>query len=356
MRLCQKIPNLEWSGYAIFKEHGNIVTDPENFWIEVTEIFPMSVGTAGAVDQEPDSKISRHLMSYHKRGEEVPSYGTVHSHHNMGVFFSGTDYADLEENAQAHNYYLSIVFDNMGKVIAHIGQVAKDQITGTQVRVVLDGEGMEHEVSATDAPVTHSTSMLIDYKCNVVIEGSTPLPDWFSTQLDFIINKHNTRSRPTYGFGGYGSYGNARSTGGYQQSFNYSFNNDDEYTYYTKKTCEEFLTKWLMGESKWEGTLTHTLGNIQKALVSRSATHEGLQEAIDEFQQELMNSFDVIYLEVFGAIDSDEIIIDVLNKCNNLLDTYNKETFKDVRRITKDAIKFVLETEYATDDSNQKSV
>lgn len=38
--------------------------------------------------------------------------GHIHSHNTMGVFFSGTDWGELEDNAPNHNYYLSLIVNN----------------------------------------------------------------------------------------------------------------------------------------------------------------------------------------------------------------------------------------------------
>ncbi len=48
------------------------------------------------------------------------SSGLIHSHNNMGVFFSGTDSDELYSNSVNHNHYLSLIVNNKLEATAKV--------------------------------------------------------------------------------------------------------------------------------------------------------------------------------------------------------------------------------------------
>lgn len=46
--------------------------------------------------------------------------GHIHSHNDMPVFFSGTDWSELNDNSPQHNYYLSVIVNNFMDIQAKI--------------------------------------------------------------------------------------------------------------------------------------------------------------------------------------------------------------------------------------------
>ena len=51
--------------------------------------------------------------------------GHLHTHHKMGVFFSGTDMQCLHDNSTAHDMFLSVIVNTQGNVIAKLVFIAK---------------------------------------------------------------------------------------------------------------------------------------------------------------------------------------------------------------------------------------
>lgn len=122
--LCNKINDKEWSGLLLYITKGTI-KDPENMEFIAQDIIPMDVGTGASTEykiHETDGT-DRHMDYCFKHPEALEwRIGGIHSHNSMKVFFSGTDTAELKENAKRHNLYLSVVVNNAHDIIAKVVQ------------------------------------------------------------------------------------------------------------------------------------------------------------------------------------------------------------------------------------------
>ncbi len=131
---------IEWAGALIYEVENESL--PIYQWkIKVLDILPMSVGTTGAViipnmedalfwaaDNYPDKRV-----------------GCLHSHHEMGSFFSGDDMADLNHCAKEYAVYLSLVVNNRGQYVAKISKSI--DVTST-VEYNIDDEKFSFNVTA----------------------------------------------------------------------------------------------------------------------------------------------------------------------------------------------------------------
>ena len=343
MYLCRLIPNLEWSGYILYREHGNIITDPDNFWLECLEVFPMSKGSSVAVEQSPDVAIAQHLGKYLTKGEMPPKYGTIHSHHSMGVFFSGTDYNDLEENAKLHNYYLSIVVDNYGKLHGHIGSIVEKRFEGSVINYVRDGEGISHPIN-DPTPYTSSSQELIDYECNM--EFTTPeYPEWFiersktiTTKTKPVSNYKNSFTNPNQKYPKYGKYFAKKS---HQTALPFDYDDNTlTVTGYTRRVVEEFVTKWIALDKNWESSINGTFQSVYSGEITNFK-----KQGAEKYQQQLINNFDSIYINVLGAMDDDEVVFELLNQCIDIL--LENSTYPNTRDMIIEAIHFLISTDYS---------
>lgn len=114
--MCARVPNLEWSGVLHYSTIGNF--GEEGFAIVAEETYLMDIGTQSftGYDYEPDYiefiMQNPSLMDMKK--------GHIHSHNTMPVFFSGTDTAEIHDNSEFHNYYLSLIVNNKNEMTAKI--------------------------------------------------------------------------------------------------------------------------------------------------------------------------------------------------------------------------------------------
>ena len=107
--LCREIAKEEWSGILFYKIEGSI-QDIENFKIILEDILPLNKGTQAYTEYTFDERVIEH-MEENEHLEEC-RMGHIHSHNTMGVFFSATDWSELEDNVVNHNYYLSLIVNN----------------------------------------------------------------------------------------------------------------------------------------------------------------------------------------------------------------------------------------------------
>lgn len=104
----QTFPLFEWSGPAWYE----IKKDEHGFPIEMIMKYfhPLHLGTAGATDWEGKEllKIYKDLTAKFPEIGKSWIQGNIHSHHNMGAFFSQTDQQQLIDGAN-ENFYGSLV-------------------------------------------------------------------------------------------------------------------------------------------------------------------------------------------------------------------------------------------------------
>lgn len=125
--LCKNIPKVEWSGALFYTTEGSI-DKPGTFKITLKTILPLDMGSQAYTEYKLDD---RFMDFIEEDFEERCTWklGHIHSHNTMSVFFSGTDMAELNDNAPAHNFYLSLIVNNYMDFIAKvafIGEAKKD--------------------------------------------------------------------------------------------------------------------------------------------------------------------------------------------------------------------------------------
>ena len=158
--LCQQIAKVEWSGILFYKTEGSI-QNPETFKIILEDILPLHKGTSTYTEYTFDERVVEYMME-NEHLEEC-RIGHIHSHNTMGVFFSGTDWSELEDNASNHNYYLSLIVNNFMDFCAKVCFIAeaKNEIFNFEAK---DEQGKRYTVSSGDYSVPHR---IIVYDCDI---------------------------------------------------------------------------------------------------------------------------------------------------------------------------------------------
>lgn len=162
--LCKNISEVEWSGALFYTTEGSI-EKPGTFKITLKTILPLDKGSKAYTEYNLDE---RFLDFIEEDFEERCTWklGHIHSHNSMGVFFSGTDMAELNDNAPAHNFYLSLIVNNamdfMAKV-AFIGEAKKNikQVPYTAKNV----QGQDYTIERQDFEV--NTQKLFIFDCEI---------------------------------------------------------------------------------------------------------------------------------------------------------------------------------------------
>ena len=78
----------------------------------------MDKGTSGATGYD----LTEDFVEYRMNNPETLKWkiGMIHSHHHMRAYFSTVDMSELNDNTEFHNYYLSLVVNNHGALVAKV--------------------------------------------------------------------------------------------------------------------------------------------------------------------------------------------------------------------------------------------
>lgn len=99
----------EWSGILKYDVESGDMKDPENWILKAHDLILMDEGTAGYTEYEYDPQDAYSWDQVQEAMENEKPLGHIHTHHNMGAFFSGTDTSELHDNAPNHAFYLSLI-------------------------------------------------------------------------------------------------------------------------------------------------------------------------------------------------------------------------------------------------------
>jgi hypothetical protein len=189
--LCNKIYEVEWSGILFYSVQGSI-KDPENMLLTAVDILPMDQGNSTFTEYTLDDRFTDYLMEDPARMDL--NIGHMHSHHNMDVFFSGTDQAELHENAAAHNFYLSVIVNNHGDVTAKVATKGSVKATNVNVPVeCLDEKGEPYQMKNIDLDI--DKNFIFEYKCDIQMNPyKIDVPDSFAKRVAGLMK---SQSRPT---------------------------------------------------------------------------------------------------------------------------------------------------------------
>lgn len=139
---CQKVWSTEWSGTLFFTHEGSF--ENNDLVIRCVDIYIMDIGTQAYTefDMNPD------VIAYMCENPELLDcqMGLIHSHNNMGTFFSGTDTATLKEEGRDRNNFVSLIVNNAGTYTAAITRRVKrySQIKDMLVYEFF-GDGEKHD-------------------------------------------------------------------------------------------------------------------------------------------------------------------------------------------------------------------
>lgn len=176
--LCKMIPAVEWSGILFYSIEGTI-TKPEDMVITLQDILPMQKGTATYTEYSFDERVIEYMME----NEESENWkmGHIHSHNTMAVFFSGTDWSELEDNAPNHNIYASLIVNNWMDFCAKVCFLAESE---TSTYTAKDENGKSY--TYTSKVATKSTKLVV-YDCDIISPTQLIVEDDFASKVDGII-------------------------------------------------------------------------------------------------------------------------------------------------------------------------
>ena len=153
--LCNQFPSQEWSGVLFYKVEGELDNIKE-LKIEAFDLYPLDLGSSVYTEFEytPD------FAGYVANNPELMSahMGLIHSHNNMGVFFSGRDALTLREQAPLYKTFLSVIVNNKLEIEAALS--VDSNITTSKLSKV-EYQGFNHNtITINDDKASVSTQQV----------------------------------------------------------------------------------------------------------------------------------------------------------------------------------------------------
>lgn len=140
--ICQRVPNVEWSGTLFFTYEGSF--ENNDLIIRCVDIYIMDIGNATYTEfaMNPD------VVSYMTEHPELLDcqLGLLHSHAGMPTFFSGTDVATLKEEGNDRNNFVSLIVNNVGTYSAAITRMVKSKTVREEVSYEFFSEGEKSNI------------------------------------------------------------------------------------------------------------------------------------------------------------------------------------------------------------------
>jgi hypothetical protein len=135
----------------------------DNFSVTAKGLFLLDIGTATYTEYDPsDPEVIKFLMA--NPNMLAMKKGHIHSHNNMGVFFSQTDDNELIDNCGFHNFYLSLIVNNKNEMCAKIAFKAKTKSENRVTMTFLDENGKEKN---KDLVGNKEHDAIYTYKCDI---------------------------------------------------------------------------------------------------------------------------------------------------------------------------------------------
>lgn len=177
--LCKSIPKVEWSGVLFYEVIGSI-KDTANMKIILKDILMMDIGTSGYTSFEWDEDVVNYQMDNPEAMEW--KIGHIHSHNTMNVFFSGTDWSELNDNCPNHNFYLSVIVNNYLDVTAKIAFTAE-----SQKFICKDENGKDYTLTITNTDIK---PVMLVYDCEISMPvKEVVVPEAFAGRIGVVEEK-----------------------------------------------------------------------------------------------------------------------------------------------------------------------
>lgn len=155
----------------------------ETVELTIEDIFPMDKGTTASTGYE----LGDEFIDYRMENPKSLSWkvGMIHSHHSMNSYFSGTDMSELSDNTEFHNYYLSLVVNNMGKMVAKVA--FRGDIKGYQCK---DESGKDWTLK-----LTADRQAMFTFDCKIItVQEVVKVSKSFAKRTTMIITDSDKKS------------------------------------------------------------------------------------------------------------------------------------------------------------------
>ena len=170
-------PAKEWSGPAWYLTSKSSKEGfPEDF--QLMDFHPLDLGDTSSTEWDSDD-FAKILKTKYKMNKALKKcyIGLLHSHHNMGAFFSGTDSDTLEEMAPKEGFYPSLVVSTKADkefafAFSYLDQYGKTTICKDDVKLDVPKASDEWKAIAKKIKDDSKSTVMTTYKPRNGYQGS----------------------------------------------------------------------------------------------------------------------------------------------------------------------------------------
>lgn len=161
--LCNKIPDVEWSGILFYTYEGSFKDN--NLNIICKDIHLMDIGTAITTCYEVDVTIAGFMADHNLTDHKL---GLIHSHNRMKTFFSGTDLSTLYNEGKDMHNFVSLIVNNEGTYTAAVTQKIGKSVQNIKLSYNCFGDGVVEE----NTEIIKEEEEIKAYSLKIVVEGN----------------------------------------------------------------------------------------------------------------------------------------------------------------------------------------
>lgn len=182
--LHSKVGKSEWSGPLFYKLKSGNLKDLKDLVFEANFMYPMDIGSTAETGFDWSGEM---IDAYGINSDAInSSIGHIHSHHNMGAFYSGVDDAEVRKNAPNFNYYLTLIVDFTKTYKCKLAINSKIN------EFVFKGENGE----LLNYLNTKDEGVLMIGDLDIEIEGRENTLDWVSKRIETLKSIKSAQSSP----------------------------------------------------------------------------------------------------------------------------------------------------------------
>ena len=343
--LCKQIWDVEWSGILFYSTKGEFGS-PE-FEVTAEHIFPMNKGTQAYTEFETSGDFVEFLM-------EKPEFiglnrGLVHSHNNMGVFFSGTDTSEIKDNSEFYNYYLSLIVNNKGDMCAKIAFRGKNT---EEVKKTVNYKGNEGKLQSFVLNTVVEKDVVFVYDCDIFTETKVLVDDEYKKRVEtiveeskkkvdsykFALDKYKNSQQASFGFDKSNGWGLGKQVDDFgkerkesyrdhnytMESFERELNwqelkeKEDESSH--SKDIEEFVTMIIALDENATGSIADNLKKVRKEFGTKRTEKNEVE--LEQYLQMILDSYQELY-HIHYNDPAEECFMDTLEEVCDIFGEYS---------------------------------
>lgn len=172
------IRNKEWSGILFYKVVKGGLSNVNKMVIEAHYVMPLNIGSATYTEYDPDAAALDAFDMF--EGSEEMERGTIHTHHNMSAFFSGTDTEDLLEKIAdgSHSSYLSLIVNYQEEYVVKVAMLSENSFV--QYNMKSGKKNFNVVVKSEEAAA-------LSYSLKVQLPPGKEMPKPFRKQVEKVV-------------------------------------------------------------------------------------------------------------------------------------------------------------------------